>query len=65
VTPGTPAAAAGLREGDVIVRINEREVRNLRDYGEVLRQLAPGDKVTVHFRRDGAVMTVTTNVIAR
>lgn len=65
VTPDTPAAAAGLRGGDVIVRINEREVRNLRDYGEVLRALAPGGKVTVHFRRDGAVMTVTTSVIAR
>jgi hypothetical protein len=65
VTPGTPAAAAGLREGDVIARINEREVRNLRDYGDVLRQLTPGDKVTIHFRRAGALMSATTSVIAR
>jgi S1-C subfamily serine protease len=65
VTPGTPAAAARLREGDVLVRINEREVRNLREYADVLRQLTPGAQVTIHFRRDGVAMTVTTSVIAR
>jgi S1-C subfamily serine protease len=65
VSPGSPAAAAGLKEGDIIVRLDDREVRTLRDYGDALRELAPGDAVTVHFRRDGAAMSVTTRVIVR
>lgn len=34
----SPAAAAGIRSGDVIIEVNRQRVRNTRDYTEALRQ---------------------------
>ncbi len=38
VAPGTPAALAGLRGGDIISRVNEREIKNLDDFSLSLRE---------------------------
>jgi S1-C subfamily serine protease len=42
VAPGTPAASAGLRPGDVISRINGREVRGVGDLSPLLREAGVG-----------------------
>ncbi len=42
VAPGTPAATAGLRPGDVISRINGREVRGVGDLSPLLREAGVG-----------------------
>lgn len=39
VDPGSPAAEAGLREGDVITEVYVHEVRDLRDFVRVARKL--------------------------
>ena len=51
VVPGSPAAQAGLREGDVIVRAGTRNVRNVYDWEAVLLQLRVGESVPVVVRR--------------
>jgi S1-C subfamily serine protease len=53
INPGSPAQAAGLREGDILTDINDRTVNNLKEYADVLRTLAPGDAVRIRFLRDG------------
>jgi hypothetical protein len=53
VTADTPAARAGLREGDIIIRLNDVAVDDLRGYAELLKSLQPGDKTTIGFLRDG------------
>jgi len=58
VTPGSPAEKAGLREGDVIVGIGDRGIETLQDYASALKAKAPGDVVTVRFRRDGKESSV-------
>jgi hypothetical protein len=58
VAPGSPAEAAGLREGDVIVRIGPTEVRGLRDLSDVLKALEPGALLSVTFLRNGEETTV-------
>ena len=58
VAPGSPAEAAGLREGDVIVSINDREVKGLKGLSDVLKSLSPGDRISVTFLRDGGGRTV-------
>ncbi|MGD8394280.1 MAG: M20/M25/M40 family metallo-hydrolase [Candidatus Eiseniibacteriota bacterium] len=51
--PESAAQAAGLRAGDIIVRLGERQVASLRDLSEALKGHAPGDTVAVVYRRDG------------
>ena len=45
--PGTPAAAAGLTEGDVITALNGTAVTSGTQISEALIPLHPGDKVTI------------------
>jgi hypothetical protein len=58
VVPGSAAEKAGLREGDIIIRINSAEVKKLRDLSDILKSLHPGDRVSVTCLRDGQETTV-------
>ncbi|MFQ5905554.1 MAG: Do family serine endopeptidase [bacterium] len=40
VTPGSPAADAGITVGDVIRRVGQRDVTNVRDYEKIRRALS-------------------------
>ncbi|MDQ3685339.1 MAG: PDZ domain-containing protein [Acidobacteriota bacterium] len=42
VAPGTPAALAGLRSGDIVARISEREIKNLDDLSLSLKEAGSG-----------------------
>ncbi|HXY55747.1 MAG TPA: M20/M25/M40 family metallo-hydrolase [Nitrospirota bacterium] len=53
VAPGSPAEAAGMREGDVILAINGREVEGLKGLSDILKSLSPGDRISITFLRDG------------
>lgn len=53
VLAGTPAAAAGLREGDVIVAIEGEPVRSTRDLATVLSRRRVGDQVTISVVGEG------------
>ena len=56
ILPDGAAMAAGLRAGDLIVRVNESEVgQSLR---EALQLFRVGDRVQVAIERDGVEMTV-------
>ena len=47
VIRGTPAERAGLREGDMITRIDSTPIRNSGDLRRVLRERRPNETVTV------------------
>jgi S1-C subfamily serine protease len=65
VRPGTPAARAGLRAGDVIGALNGTRVHNLRDYTQVLQELAPGDAIRIVFRRNAVEHQVNARLVKR
>jgi serine protease Do len=53
VQPGSPAADAGLQEGDIIVAIEGEDVQTVSDLQAALAQREPGDSVSVRFIRNG------------
>lgn len=57
VAAGTPAAAAGLREGDVILRVGSYDAKNLAAAGRLVR-IYQGQTVEITVRRAGERVTV-------
>ena len=54
VTEGKPAFKAGLKKGDVIIRLGKNNVANVQDYMKALNQCSRGQQVIVKVLRDGA-----------
>ena len=59
VRDGSPAAAAGLEAGDVLVGMAGREITDLYAFTYVLRDHQPGDEVEIEYLRGGTRHTVT------
>jgi YidC/Oxa1 family membrane protein insertase len=53
VGPGTPADLAGLRAGDVIVRLAGAATADPRGLADLLRGRRPGQRVAIDYLRDG------------
>ncbi len=53
VAPDTPAAKAGLREGDIIFSIDNQPMTSNDDVLSFLRNKKPGDSIRVQFLREG------------
>ncbi len=58
VTPGGAAAAAGLLKGDIVTAIDDQPTDTLTDYTAVLREHAPGDRITLTVRRGAETLRV-------
>lgn len=59
VTDGSPADAAGLEAGDIIIGLGGRELRDLQAFADALRVHGPGDTVEVRILRDGDELALT------
>lgn len=55
VAPGSPAAVAALRPGDVILRVNQEEVRSADDFSWLLQEVEPGRSVNFMVARPGTL----------
>ncbi len=58
VDEDSPAAKAGLRAGDVILKIAGKSVRDSDDLREELRRIDPGSETTLNVQRDGKPLDV-------
>jgi len=53
VRPGSPAAKAGFKAGDVLVQFGDMPIHNLYDFTDALRRSKVGDVVEVQVLREG------------
>jgi putative serine protease PepD len=59
VTSGSAASKGGLQVGDVITEVGQTPTGDGSSLSAAIRARNPGDKVTVHYRRNGVAHTTT------
>ncbi|MFR9777120.1 S1C family serine protease [Micromonospora sp. MS34] len=64
VEPAGPAAAAGLKAGDVVLRLNGHPMTEPTDLVALVRKYAPGSVVTVEYRRGSARQSASVTLAA-
>ncbi len=64
-SPGSPADKAGMRDGDIITRFGETEVRNIYDYMTALSRHRPGEDVPVIVLRGEDQVTLTVALVGK
>jgi 2-alkenal reductase len=58
VSPGSPAAAAGIQEGDIVLAIDGTKIDQQSAFTEAFFPHKPGDQVTVTLQRGDQQLTV-------
>jgi putative serine protease PepD len=58
VEPGGVAAQAGIQPGDVVVKLDDRRIRDADSLVAGIRSYRPGDKVTIVLERNGDQQTI-------
>jgi serine protease Do len=64
VQPGSPAASAGLRMGDVVTKIGDRAVESAWQLRRALARACAGDELEVEYRRGTETRTVKVRLAA-
>ncbi|MEK7918920.1 trypsin-like peptidase domain-containing protein [Burkholderia contaminans] len=59
VAPGSPAAAAGVRPGDVIVKLGDKTIGRSAELNDLAAALPPGQKVPLRLIRNRAPVMLT------
>jgi putative serine protease PepD len=64
VSSGGPAAAAGLRNGDVVLRLGKHLIAEPHDLIALVRRFDPGTVVTLVYRRGASTLTASVTLAA-
>lgn len=57
VVPNSPAQKIGLQKGDVITRVNDRNIYNPKDLVDAISSFKPGNEVEITYERDHKFLT--------
>ncbi len=61
----SPALRAGVKEGDVLLKLNGTPLAKRQQLQELLKEMSAGDEITLDLERDGKSQTLTLNLGAR
>ncbi len=65
ITPGSPAAKAGLKAGDILVKFGSDAIQNLYDFTYALRAHKAGEEVEVEVLRNDKSLTAKVQLTER
>ena len=65
VTPDSPADTAGIKTGDVVVKVDTTSITTAQDLTSVVGDHQPGDKVVVVVNRGGSEHTFQVTLATR
>ncbi|HEY4190377.1 MAG TPA: trypsin-like peptidase domain-containing protein [Candidatus Limnocylindrales bacterium] len=65
VKDGTPAAKAGIKDGDIVVSVDGKTIDEEHPLDATLAQFSPGDTVSVVVLRDGKTITLQVTLATR
>jgi serine protease Do len=65
VKADSPAEAAGLREGDIIIRFGGKEISNIADLVQAIRTSEIGEEVEIVFVRGEDIKTTSARLVER
>lgn len=65
VRPGSPAAKAGLKAGDILIQFGDKQIKNLYDFTDALRRSKVGDVVEVKVLRGSETITASVKLEQR
>jgi len=58
----TPAETAGIKVGDILMKLNGTELAKREQFQDLLKELCAGDEITLDIERDGKPQTLTLNL---
>lgn len=62
VSPGSPAAKAGMKQGDIVVRFNGTKILDVNQLRNLVASTPPGEKAEVEVIRDSNSVTLSVGV---
>jgi serine protease Do len=65
VEANSPASKAGLQPGDIIQKVNGREIQDFAAFRALVAMTRPGEELTLMIERDGTAMSLTVRPEAR
>ena len=65
VQPDSPAAEAGIREGDLVLSVDGEPINGQTGLVAAIRDRSPGDVVEIEVSRDGVRETLSATLVAR
>jgi len=65
VVPGSPAEKGGLKEGDVMMKLDGVEMASLQTFSDFLKTAKAGQTVSVSVMREGKPLTLSVTLVER
>ncbi|MEK6538180.1 MAG: PDZ domain-containing protein, partial [Nitrospirota bacterium] len=59
VEAGSPAEEYGLKAGDVVMQINKKDTKTIKDFNKIVDDIKKGDSILVLVYREGMTIYIT------